>query len=157
MRFCCSWPAFLFLAVSFAAFGNGSIQTLCKSDIPSNRSKELTSVHVFQKLKVYWDCKQSKMLLGMQYGALYSHGYQMAALNTISCATNASKLRDTGLEVAKTFQSSLPETPFSSQVPVHNHCINCSGPSSPKTFVPTDCYPPSKFLSGDKALISSEI
>lgn len=71
----------LFLAVDFAAFGNGSTQALCKSDIPSNRSKELSSVHAFQKLKVYWDCKQFKMLLGMQYGALNSHVYQMAALN----------------------------------------------------------------------------
>lgn len=143
----------LFLAVNFAAFGNGSIQTLCKSDIPSNRSKELSSVPVFQKLKVYWDCKQFKMLLGMQYGALYSHVYQMAALNTISWATNASKWRGDGLEVAKTFQSSLPETPFSSQVPIHSHCTNCSGPSSPKTFVPTVCCPLSKFLSDDKTLI----
>lgn len=79
VSFSCSWTAFLFLAVNFAPLG--STQPLCKTDIPSNRSKELTSVHVFQKLKVYWDCKPFKMLLGMQYGALYSHVYQTAALN----------------------------------------------------------------------------
>lgn len=61
-----------------------------------------------------------------------------------------------GSEVARTFPLSLPETPFSSQVPKHNHCINFSGPASPKSFLPTDCCPPSKFLSDNKALISSE-
>lgn len=39
----------LFLAVDFAAFGNVGIRTLCKSDIPSNRGKELSSMHAFQK------------------------------------------------------------------------------------------------------------
>lgn len=139
----------LFLAVNFAAFGNRSTQTLCKSDIPSNRSKDLSSARVFQMVKVYWDSKRFKMLLGMQYGALYSHVYQMVALNKRhQLATNASKWRDSGSEVAETFRSSLPETPFSSPVPIHTHRINCSGPLSPKTLVPTACCPPSKYSLG---------
>lgn len=62
--------------------------------------------------------------------------------NAIPCATNPSECSDTGLEVPKPSLSSLPEMPFSSQVPIHNHCINCSGASSPKTFLPADCCPP---------------
>jgi len=39
---------------------------------------------------------------------------------------------DIGSGVAGTSQSSLPETPFSSQVPTHKDCINGSGLLSPK-------------------------
>lgn len=139
----------LFLAVNFAAFGNGSIQTLCKPDTPSNRSNDLSSACVFQMVKVYWDRKQFKMLLGTQYGALYSHVYQMVALNKLyQLATNASKWRGSGSEVAETFRSSLPEIPFSSPLPIHTHRINCSGPLSPKTSVPTVCCPPATFSLG---------
>lgn len=117
--------------------------------LSSNRSKDLSSARVFQVVKVYWDSKRFKMLLGMQYGALYSHVYQMVALNKRhQLATNASKWRDSGSEVAETFRSSLPETPFSSPVPIHTHHINCSGPLSPKTLVPTACCPPSKYSLG---------
>lgn len=110
--FCCSWPAFSVLAVNFAAFGNGSLQALYKPDIPSNRSQGLTSVRVFQKLRVYGDCKEFKVLLGMQYGALFCCVYQMVALSAISHATNASKSRDTGVRGLRPFNSPQQKHPF---------------------------------------------
>lgn len=150
------FPEFLLLLACFY-FWLSTLQLLemevhrhyVKLILSSNRSKDLSSVRVFQVVKVYWDSKRFKMLLGMQYGALYSHVYQMVALNKRhQLATNASKWRDSGSEVAETFRSSLPETPFSSPVPIHTHRINCSGPLSPKTLVPTACCPPSKYSLG---------